>query len=70
MPILANKGEEGTRCPDFSLDDYRTLIRKPPSWIKGGKKGKSQTMRALLRDYVLVLAKIGMRHGTEAQNLR
>ena len=70
VPILANKGEEGTRRPDFSLDDYRTLIRKLPSWIKGGKKGKSQTMRALLRDYVLVLANTGMRHGTEAQNLR
>ena len=27
-------------------------------------------MRELLRDYVLILANTGMRHGTEAQNLR
>jgi len=70
VPILANKGEEGQRRPDFSLDDYRTMIRKLPSWIKGGKQGKSQNMRALLRDYVLIMANTGMRHGTEAQNLR
>ncbi len=70
VPILANKGEEATRRPDFSLDDYRTMIRKLPHWIKTGKRGKSQHMRDLLRDYVLILANTGMRHGTEAQNLR
>jgi integrase len=70
VPILANNGEEGKRRPDFGLEDYRTMIRKLPSWITKGKKGKSQDMRALLRDYVLILANTGMRHGTEAQNLR
>ena len=70
VPILANKGEEATRRPDFSLDDYRTLIRKLPHWIDQGKGGKSRDMRYLLRDYVLILANTGMRHGTEAQNLR
>jgi integrase len=70
VPILANKGEEAKRRPDFSLDDYRTMIRKLPAWIKSGKRGKSEHMRALLRDYILILANTGMRHGTEAQNLR
>jgi integrase len=70
VPILANKGDEGQRRPDFSLEDYRTMIRKLPSWITKGKQGKSQNMRALLRDYVLIMANTGMRHGTEAQNLR
>jgi integrase len=70
VPILANNGEEGSRRPDFGLEDYRTMIRKLPSWIASGKKGKSEQMRALLRDYVLILANTGMRHGTEAQNLR
>ena len=70
VPILANKGEEATRRPDFSLDDYRTLIRKLPHWLERGKGGKSRDMRYLLRDYVLILANTGMRHGTEAQNLR
>jgi integrase len=27
-------------------------------------------MRHLLRDYILILANTGMRHGTEAENLR
>jgi integrase len=69
VPILANKGEEGQRRPDFSLDDYRTMIRKLPAWITKGKKGKSQNMRELLRDYVLIVANTGMRPGTEDQNL-
>jgi integrase len=70
VPVLANKGEEGQRRPDFSLEDYRTMIRKLPSWINKGKGGKSQHMRELLRDYVLILANTGMRPGTEDQNLR
>jgi integrase len=70
VPILANKGEGAKQRPDFSLEDYRTMIRKLPSWITKGKQGKSQNMRVLLRDYVLIMANTGMRHGTEAQNLR
>ena len=70
VPVLANNGEDAKRRPDFSLEDYRTLIRKLPHWIDKGKGGKSRDMRYLLRDYVLVMANTGMRHGTEAQNLR
>lgn len=70
VPILANKGEGAERRPDFSAEDYRTMIRKLPHWIEKGKGGKSRDMRYLLRDYVLILANTGMRHGTEAQNLR
>ncbi|WP_343117234.1 tyrosine-type recombinase/integrase [Ostreiculturibacter nitratireducens] len=70
VPVLANNGEEAKRRPDFGLDDYRTMIRKLPHWIDKGKGGKSRDMRYLLRDYVLILANTGMRHGTEAQNLR
>src|SRR6056297_2644325 len=70
VPILSNKGEGAERRPDFSRDEYRTLIRKLPHWIDKGKGGKSRDMRYLLRDYVLILANTGMRHGTEAQNLR
>ncbi len=70
VPVLANNGAAGGRRPDFSLDDYRAMIRKMPTWIEAGKLGKSRDMRYLLRDYVLILANTGMRHGTEAQNLR
>lgn len=70
VPVLANNGAAGGRRPDFSLDDYRSMIRKMPTWIEASKLGKSRDMRYLLRDYVLILANTGMRHGTEAQNLR
>jgi hypothetical protein len=45
------------------------MIRKLPHWIKQGKAGKPTDMRYLMRDYVLILANTGMRHGTEAENL-
>jgi hypothetical protein len=45
------------------------MIRKLPHWIKQGKAGKPTDMRYLMRDYVLILANTGMRHGTEALNL-
>jgi hypothetical protein len=40
------------------------------SWVKQGKEGKSRHMRELLRDYVLILANTGMRHGTESYGLK
>lgn len=70
VPALANKKRDSERRPDFSLADYRKLIRCFPAWIAKGRKGKSMDMRLLLRDYVLVLANTGMREGTEAENLR
>lgn len=41
-----------------------------PRWIKEGKGCKSRWMRELLRDYVLILANTGMRHGTESYGLK
>ena len=68
VPILLNKGEKSERRPDFTREEYATMIRKLPHWIKQGKAGKPTDMRYLMRDYVLVLANTGMRHGTEALN--
>lgn len=72
IPILVNDGDDGERRPDFSLDDYRTMIRKLPSWAKDETvhTQKSRDMRMLLWDYVMVLANSGIRQGTEAENLR
>ena len=70
VPVLINKGRDSTRRPDFSVDEYRKLIRVLPSWIDKKREGKSRDMRHLLRDYVLILANTGIRHGTEADNLR
>jgi integrase len=70
VPVLINKGRDSQRRPDFRREEYRRMIRSFPSWVDAGREGKSRDMRYLLRDYVLVLANTGIRHGTEAENLR
>ena len=70
VPLMVNRGEKSERRPDFTREEYATLIRKMPSWITKGKAGKPTDMRHLMRDYVLIMANTGMRHGTEALNLR
>ena len=53
VPVLVNKGRDSVRRPDFTREEYATLIRKLPSWIDAGREGKSRDMRHLLRDYTL-----------------
>jgi integrase len=70
VPVLTNKGRDSQRRPDFRREEYRKMIRSFPAWLDAGREGKSREMRYLLRDYVLILANTGIRHGTEAENLR
>lgn len=70
VPLLTRQARDSERRPDFSLDEYRQLYRFMRSWVVDGKAGKSRDMRLLLRDYVLVLANTGMRHGTESYGLK
>lgn len=70
VPVLINKGRDSKRRPDFRRDEYKKMIGHLPSWINKGRDGKSRDMRHLLRDYILILANTGIRHGTEAANLR
>ena len=67
--MLVNNGEKSERRPDFTHEEYATLIRKLPTWVTQGKTGKSTDMRHLMQDYVLIMANTGMRNGTEALNL-
>lgn len=70
-PALLNKGRKSQARPAFTLDEYNGLVQKVlPVWITEGRTKKSKMMRELLRDYVLVLANTGIRHGTEAYNLK
>jgi integrase len=70
LPALKNKGKDGLRRPAFELNEYKQLYRYMRTWVKKGKKGKPTDMRYLLRDYVLILANTGMRHGTESYGLK
>lgn len=70
VPKLKNNGKKGTAREAFSLSDYKSLTSYMPTWIEKGHTAKTNQMRRLLRDYVLVLSNTGIRHGTEAMSLR
>ena len=69
VPKLKNDGKKGTAREAFSLSDYKSLVGYMPHWIDKGHTEKTNQMRRLLRDYVLVLSNTGIRHGTEALGL-
>jgi len=68
-PLLQNNDLDSERRPDFTLKEYRSLIRSLPSWIEQAQDRKSREMRLLLRDYVRILANTGIREGTEAERI-
>ncbi|WP_367984708.1 tyrosine-type recombinase/integrase [Spiribacter pallidus] len=70
LPTLTNKGKKSNVRPTFSLPEYRRLVQRLRHWSKNGRTERTRQMRELLRDYVLILANTGMRHGTEALNLK
>ena len=70
VPKLKNNGRKGTAREAFSLSEYKSLVGYIPHWIDKGHTEKTNQMRRLLRDYVLVLSNTGIRHGTEALGLR
>lgn len=73
-----NDGRKGKRRPYFELHEYRKLYRFLRDYVKqttkdspkGGVTERSIMIRELLRDYVLILANTGLRHGTETRNLK
>ena len=70
VPKLKNNGAKGTAREAFSLSEYKSLTSFMPHWVEKGHTAKTNQMRRLLRDYVLVLSNTGIRHGTEAMGLR
>ncbi len=72
VPMLVNRGLKSARRSDFTLEEYRELIVFMREWVNEFemKRSKSVAMRQLLRDYVLILANTGMRHGTESYGIK
>jgi len=70
VPELRNNGEKPKSRPYFSKSEYRKLSRNLREWTKTGHQKKTQEIRELLRDYVLILANTGIRTGEEALSLR
>ena len=70
VPMLRNDGIKTERRPDFTKDDYAVIYRGMRKWASEARKGHETELRAVLREYVLVLANTGIRAGTEAMNLK
>jgi integrase len=70
LPNLQNQGVKSEPRPAFTKTEYKSLTSFMTTWCKKGHTQKTKDMREMLRDYVLVLANTGMRHGTEALNLK
>lgn len=69
VPKMKASGEKGKAREAFSLSEYKSLTTKMATWCKKGHTAKTKEMRELLRDYVLILANTGIRHGTEARSI-
>jgi len=70
LPVLRNSGKKNAVRPSFTISEYRSIVRRLRDWSKTGHTGKTRMIRELLRDYVLVLANTGIRHGTESLNIK
>jgi integrase len=70
VPKMKNTGVKGQAREAFSFAEYRSLTSFMVKWSETGHTAKTRDMRELLRDYVLVLANTGIRHGTEAMSLK
>ncbi len=70
VPKLTSKGEKGQARPAFNRDEIESLLVYMETWQHKGRLGIEQRMRPLLRDYVEFLLLTGIRHGTEAMNIR
>jgi integrase len=70
LPALQNDGTKSEPRPAFTKTEYKTLTSFMTTWCKKGHTQRTKDMRELLRDYVLILANTGMRHGTEALGLK
>jgi integrase len=70
VPKLSNKGQKSQPRPAFNKDEIAQLLEFMQQWQQGGRSGSEREMRCLLCDYVEMLLYTGMRHGTEAMNIR
>ncbi len=70
VPKLTSKGEKGKTRPAFSEQEVERLLTFMESWQHSGVKWVEKEIRPLTRDYVEFLLLTGIRHGTEAMNVR
>ena len=69
-PVLLNKGVKAESRGAFTPEEYKDIYTKLRAWSKSGRTDDTKELRQVLREYVLILANTGIRHGTEAANLK
>ena len=70
VPKLTSKGEKGKTRPAFSEVEIEQLFAFMDKWSRSGRLSVEREIRPLTRDYVEFLLLTGIRHGTEAMNVR
>ena len=70
VPRLTSKGEKGKTRPAFTEQEIEQLLAFMEPWSRSGRLSVEREIRPLTRDYVEFLLLTGIRHGTEAMNVR
>ena len=69
-PKPINDGVKTESRGSFTLEEYETIYKGLRKWPAATDNPKTAATREVLRNYVLILANTGMRHGTESLNLK
>jgi integrase len=69
-PTLLNKGKPTQSRGTFTTVEYQKIYVTLRKWDQKTYHPKARLTREVLRNYVLFLANTGIRHGTEAMNLK
>lgn len=69
-PKLITKGKKSNRRPAFNLEEARALKANFDAWINIAEKKISRDLRALLKEYVIVLLDTGARPGVELLDMK
>lgn len=69
-PTLLNKGVKTKSRGAFSLEEYEKIYTDLRDYHEKTVHPRSRETREVMRNYVLFLANTGIRHGTEALNLK
>ncbi len=70
IPKLTTRGIKSKTRPAFTREEINKLLVYMEGWAKSGRLEVEREVRPLVRDYVEMLLLTGMRHGTEALNIR
>lgn len=70
IPKLTTRGIKSKTRPAFTREEINKLLVYMESWAQEGRLEVEREIRPLVRDYVEMLLLTGMRHGTEALNIK